>query len=85
MNVTSSGIINGVIQPQYGGHGTQFNENGIPYGGMTPPGKPYIYELHVYALDKMLDLEKGFLLNELYREMDGHILGAFTLKGIYEN
>ena len=30
MNVTSSGIINGVIQPQYGGHGTQFNENGIP-------------------------------------------------------
>ena len=30
MNVTSSGIINGIIQPQYGGHGTQFNENGIP-------------------------------------------------------
>lgn len=29
MNVTSSGIINGVIQPQYGGHGMQFNENGI--------------------------------------------------------
>ena len=30
MNVTSSGIIDGVIQPQYGGHGTQFNENRIP-------------------------------------------------------
>ena len=30
MNVTSSGIMNGVIQPQYGGHGMQFNENGIP-------------------------------------------------------
>ena len=30
MNVTSSGIVNGVIQPQYGGHGTQFNVNGIP-------------------------------------------------------
>ena len=71
MNVTSSGIINGVIQPQY--------------GGMTPPDKPHIYELHVYALDKMLDLEKGFLLNELYQEMDGHILDQFTLKGIYEN
>lgn len=167
MNVTSSGIINGVIQPQYGGHGTQFNENGIPtyslpfavedapqgtvsvaivledkdaypvtggfawihwlaanitrfeikenesqtaddflqgrnswtsiqggeqstelsayYGGMTPPDKPHIYELHVYALDKMLELEKGFLLNELHREMDGHILDQFTLKGIYEN
>ncbi len=30
MNVTSSGIIDGVIQPNYGGQGTQFNENGIP-------------------------------------------------------
>jgi hypothetical protein len=33
----------------------------------------------------MLDLERGFLLNELYREMDEHILDQFTLKGIYEN
>lgn len=167
MNVTSSGIIGGVIGTQYGGHGTQFNENGIPtyslpftvenapqktvslaivledkdaypvtggfawihwlaanitrfeikenesqtaddfvqgrnswtsiqgneqsaelssyYGGMTPPDKPHIYELHVYALDKMLDLEPGFLLNELYHQMDGHILEQSTLKGIYEN
>ena len=167
MNVTSSGIIGGVIGSQYGGHGTQFNENGIPtyslpftvenapqktvslaivledkdaypvtggfawihwlaanitrfeikenesqtaddfvqgrnswtsiqgneqsaelssyYGGMTPPDKPHIYELHVYALDKMLDLEPGFLLNELYHQMDGHILEQYTLKGIYEN
>ena len=167
MNVTSSGIIGGVIGSQYGGHGTQFNENGIPtyslpftvenapqktvslaivledkdaypvtggfawihwlaanitrfeikenesqtvddfvqgrnswtsiqggeqsaelssyYGGMTPPDKPHIYELHVYALDKMLDLEPGFLLNELYHQMDGHILEQSTLKGIYEN
>ena len=30
MNVTSSRIINGIIQPQYGGRGTQFNENHIP-------------------------------------------------------
>lgn len=167
MNVTSSGIIDGIIRPQYGGQGTQFNENGVPtyslpftvedipqktvslaivledkdaypvtggfvwihwlaanitrfeikenesqtaddfvqgrnswtsiqggeqsvelssyYGGMTPPDKPHIYELHVYALDKMLDLEPGFLLNELYHQMDGHILEQYTLKGIYEN
>ena len=52
---------------------------------MTPPDKPHIYELHVYALDKLLDLKRGFLLNELYREMDGHILAEHTLKGIYEN
>ena len=167
MIVTSKGIINGIIQPQYGGHGTQFNENNIPtyslpfevkeapmgtvslalvledkdaypvtggfawihwlaanitrlevkdnesqtatdfiqgrnswtsiqggeqsadlssyYGGMTPPDKPHIYELHVYALDKILDVKRGFLLNELYRAMDGHILDEYTLKGIYEN
>ena len=30
MNVTSTGIINGLIQDQYGKRGTQFNENGIP-------------------------------------------------------
>ena len=55
------------------------------YGGMTPPDKPHIYELHVYALDKILDVKRGFLLNELYRAMDGHILDEYTLKGIYEN
>ena len=65
--------------------GEQSIELSSYYGGMTPPDKPHIYELHVYALDKMLDLERGFLLNELYREMDGHILDQFTLKGIYEN
>lgn len=167
MNVTSSGIKNGMIEPQYGKRGTQFNENHIPtfslpfrvenapketvslaivledkdaypvtggfvwihwlaanitrfdikdnesqtatdfiqgrnswtsiqggeqsvelssyYGGMTPPDKPHTYELHVYALDKMLDIKQGFFLNELYHAMDGHILEQYTLKGIYEN
>ena len=55
------------------------------YGGMTPPDKPHMYELQVYALDKMLDLENGFLLNELWWQMEGHILDHFTLKGLYEN
>ena len=55
------------------------------YGGMTPPDKEHIYELHIFALDKLLDLKNGFLLNELYREMDGHILDSFILKGIYMN
>lgn len=167
MNVTSNGIINGIIQSQYGGRGTQFNENHIPtfslpfkvenapektvslaivledkdaypvtggfawihwlaanitrfeirdnesqtatdfvqgrnswtsiqggeqsvelssyYGGMTPPDLPHIYELHVFAVDKMLDIGQGFLLNELYRAMEGHVLAQYTLKGIYEN
>ncbi len=167
MKVTSKGIINGRIQPQYGGRGTQFNESNIPtfslpfkvenapkgtvslaivledkdaypvtggfawihwlaanitrfeikdnesqeakdfvqgtnswtsiqggeqsaelccyYGGMTPPDRPHVYELHVFALDGMLKLEKGFLLNELFHEMEGHVLEEVTLKGVYDN
>lgn len=65
--------------------GEQSVELSSYYGGMTPPDKPHTYELHVYALDKMLDIKQGFLLNELYHAMDGHILEQCTLKGIYEN
>jgi len=54
------------------------------YGGMTPPDKSHTYELHIYALDKILDLKNGFFLNELYESMEGHILDEAILKGIYE-
>lgn len=167
MKVTSTGIVNGQIDPKYGKFGTQFNENGMPtyslpfkienqpggtvsyaivledkdaypvsggfswihwtaanitrteilenesqsakdfvqgsnssmsiqggnqsrelssfYGGMAPPDAPHLYELHVYALDASLDLKKGFYMNELYKKMDGHILGEYTLKATYNN
>ena len=55
------------------------------YGGMGPPDRPHVYELHVYALDTALDLAEGFWMNELYRVMEGHILDSVTLRGIYEN
>lgn len=53
------------------------------YGGMAPPNEAHIYEIHVYALDCLIDLENGFYLNELHRAMHGHILDQFTLKGEY--
>ncbi|MEG1813624.1 MAG: YbhB/YbcL family Raf kinase inhibitor-like protein [Clostridia bacterium] len=53
------------------------------YGGMCPPDAPHLYELHVYALDNLLDLKNGFLFNELHHKMDGHILAEYTLKGLY--
>ena len=65
--------------------GKQSKDDSSFYGGMGSPDAPHIYEIHVYALNKMLDLEKGFLLNELYRKMDGHIIDSFTLKGLYED
>lgn len=55
------------------------------YGGMCPPDAPHLYELHVYALDGVLELQNGFLLNELHRKMDGHILAQYTLKGLYHH
>lgn len=55
------------------------------YGGMAPPDAPHVYEIHVFALDTMLNLKQGFNYNELYHQMDGHILAQATLKGIYEN
>lgn len=167
MVVTSTGILNGVIDDKYGKHGNQFNQNGMPtyslplkienapkqaksyavvledkdafpvsggfswihwtlanltrteimenesqiatdfiqgvnswtsiqggsqskslssyYGGMAPPDAPHTYEIHVYALDTMLELENGFLYNQLYHQMDGHILEQYTLKGTYRN
>lgn len=55
------------------------------YGGMAPPDAPHVYELHVFALDAKLDLAQGFYMNELYKAMEGHVLGQATLKGSYAN
>lgn len=65
--------------------GQQSRELSSFYGGMAPPDAPHLYELHVYALDTALDLTAGFLLNELHKKMDGHILEQYTLKGTYNN
>ena len=165
MKVTSTGIQNGIIDPKYGKHGTQANENGMPtyslplhiekapatavsfalvledkdaypvsggfswihwtaanitrtellenesqtatdfvqgvnswtslqggqqskelssfYGGMAPPDAPHLYELHVFAIDTLLDLKPGFYMNDLYKKMDGHVVDSTTVKGLY--
>lgn len=55
------------------------------FGGAAPPDKEYTYTITLYALDKELDLKNGYYLNELYKAMDGYILGKTTLKGKYKN
>lgn len=55
------------------------------YGGMAPPDKPHTYELHVYALDTLLDLKDGFWFNEMFHQMEGHVLAQDTIKGVYRN
>ena len=53
------------------------------YGGMAPPDKEHFYEIHAYALDCDLPLKKGFLMNELYHAMSGHVLASDTIGGWY--
>ncbi len=53
------------------------------YGGMAPPDKPHVYEMHVYALDTKLDLKDGFFANELFKAMKGHVLAEAVLEGSY--
>lgn len=55
------------------------------YGGMAPPNEPHTYELHVYALDTLLELEDGFMFHELFKKMEGYVLDTYTLKGRYRN
>ncbi len=65
--------------------GQQSAELSSFYGGMCPPDAPHLYELHVYAIDTELDLQNGFLLNQLHHAMDGHILAQETLKAYYSH
>lgn len=55
------------------------------YGGMTPPDKPHRYDLHIYALDKILDLQDGFGEEDLEKAMAGHIHDSYILSAMYEN
>lgn len=55
------------------------------YGGPAPyDGKEHTYEMHVYALDTTLDLKNGFLMNEMFHKMEGHILDKYTFKFKYQ-
>ena len=65
--------------------GRQSPQLSARYGGMAPPNEPHIYELHVYALDTLLDLKDGFWFHEMFRQMEGHILAQATVKGVYRN
>lgn len=54
------------------------------FGGPAPPDKDHTYNITIYALDKTIKLQPGFYLNELYNEMNGHILDKVTLKANYK-
>lgn len=53
------------------------------YGGMAPPDKAHVYDLHVFALDSKLDLKDGFFASELFKAMKGHVLAEAVVSGSY--
>lgn len=55
------------------------------YGGMAPPNCPHTYILRVFALDCLLNLKNGFSVEDLQREMSGHVLDSAFIEGIYSN
>lgn len=60
-------------------------EEATSFGGCAPPDQPHDYTIELYALDKKLDLERGFFMNELMKKMSGHILDKATLEVLYNN
>lgn len=54
----------------------------IGFGGPAP-NRCHEYELHVYALDDYLKLERGFYLNQLRTAMENHILDVKVVKMKY--
>ena len=65
------------------GSGALTDVEAARYGGMAPPDKAHVYEMHVYALDTKLDLKDGFFANEMFKAMKGHVLAEAVLEGGY--
>jgi Raf kinase inhibitor-like YbhB/YbcL family protein len=55
----------------------------IDYGGPCPPSGTHRYFFKLYALDTLLDLEKGAAKADLERSMKGHILAQAQIIGLY--
>jgi len=55
----------------------------VGYCGMSPPDEAHLYTLRVFALDTLLDIEDGFNMNIMFREMQGHILDSAEISGWY--
>lgn len=54
------------------------------FGGPAPPNEDHEYTLEVYALDKTLNLENGFLGNDFKKSIRGHVLEVTKLTFMYQ-
>ena len=68
---------NSLASPFFRGAYTSIDEG---YTGPCPPDEDHLYTLTVYALDCELPVKDGFYLNDLRREMAGHILAKADIE-----
>src|SRR5579863_5664400 len=61
------------------------NVTGQPvfFGPCAPPGPVHHYTFELFALDTMLDLQKGASRDDVQKAMDGHVLGGTVLIGLF--
>lgn len=62
--------------------GTSFGS--IGYGGPCPHKGTHRYFFKLYALNTVIDLKRGAVLNDLKRAMDGRILKHAEIMGLYK-
>jgi Raf kinase inhibitor-like YbhB/YbcL family protein len=54
------------------------------YGGPCPPSGTHGYAFQLYALDTIVEMRPGTTVEELRKEIDGHMLDACILTGNYK-
>jgi Raf kinase inhibitor-like YbhB/YbcL family protein len=59
-------------------------EEDAAYGGCAPPDGEHLYTVEVYALNTVLPLKRGFMMNELFHAMKGHVLDKAMLEAKYK-
>lgn len=84
-SITATDFIQGLNSWTSMQGGEQSQELSRYFGGCCPPDAPHMYELRVYALDTILNIENGYWLNEMYRKIRGHVLEEGVLYGEYSN
>ena len=56
----------------------------LDYGGPCPPSGTHRYFFKLYALDALLNLEKGATKAVLEKAMQGHLLAQTQITGLYQ-
>jgi Raf kinase inhibitor-like YbhB/YbcL family protein len=82
----STGLPEGVkadAPASVGVQGSNIARQAAFFGPCAPPGPAHHYTFELYALDTMLDLQKGASRDDIMKAMDGHVLGGTVMIGMF--